>query len=361
MKTAGLYIHIPFCDGKCPYCSFYSKRGSEQLFDRYTDAVERAISLYPYDFAAETVYFGGGTPSVMGAERLCRILNAAKERFGENQAETTVEVNPCTATDELLISLKKGGFDRISFGVQSLDDRFLKTLGRKHSADQAIAAILAADRAGFKHISADLMLALPGQTLSDIQSSIEQLASLPIDHLSAYILKVEQGTAFFEQYPDPDGDFAADCYQAMQQKCAGLGFEQYEISNFSKDSAARGLHNLNYWKCKEYLGIGPSAHSFMNGRRFFFRGDIDRFTDSSDVWSLTVDDGEGGSEEEQLMLGLRLAQGVDLSDYSADFRQSVLDSSAPLIKAGLMAQNGSNLCITENGFIVSNSIIASLI
>ncbi|MBQ2750961.1 MAG: radical SAM protein, partial [Oscillospiraceae bacterium] len=216
---------IPFCDGKCPYCSFYSKKGSDRQLDRYTDAVINAIAKYPQDFKAETIYFGGGTPSVMGAERLCRILAVAKARFGADQLETTVEVNPCTATEELLCALRQGGFDRVSFGVQSMDDRLLKILGRKHSAKQAKNAILLAHKAGFEHISADLMLALPEQTVSDIQNSIEQLAALPIDHLSAYILKVEQGTAFWGRYPDPDGDFAADCYGAMQQKCAELGFE----------------------------------------------------------------------------------------------------------------------------------------
>lgn len=361
MKKAGLYIHIPFCDGKCPYCSFYSKRGSAQQLDRYTKAVINAIADYPHDFEAETIYFGGGTPSVMGAERLCRILAAAKERFGENQLETTVEVNPCTATEELLAALKSSGFDRISFGVQSMNDRLLKVLGRKHSADQAKNAILLAHKAGFKHISADLMLALPEQTVADIQSSIEQLAQLPIDHLSAYILKIEQGTAFYNRYPDPDEDFAADCYQAMQQKCSELGFEQYEISNFSKGKAARGLHNLNYWRCKEYLGIGPSAHSFMNGRRFYFEGDLDAFLNADDPWSLTVDDGEGGNDEEKLMLGLRLADGIDLSGFDSEFTQSVLKSAAPLLKAGLLTLEDHSLKITDGGFIVSNSIIASLI
>jgi len=361
MKKAGLYIHIPFCDGKCPYCSFYSKKGSEQQLDRYTEAVISAIAKYPQQFEAETIYFGGGTPSVMGAGRLCRILNAAKQRFGKNQIETTVEVNPCTATDELLCALRQGGFDRISFGVQSLDDRLLKILGRKHSAEQAKAAILAAKKAGFEHISADLMLALPSQTLFDLQNSIEQLAALPIDHLSAYILKIEQGTAFWERYPEPDGDFAADCYQAMQQKCAELGFEQYEISNFAKNADARGKHNLGYWRCGEYLGIGPSAHSFMGGRRFYFEGDLDTFISAPDVWQLTVDDGEGGNDEEKLMLGLRIAEGIDLDRLDADFKASVIKSAAPLLKAKLLKQDGSILKITDDGFIVSNSIIASLI
>ena len=361
MKNAGLYIHIPFCAGKCPYCSFYSGAASKTQLDRYTGAVINAISLYPNDFNAKTVYFGGGTPSIMGADRLCRIVDAAKKRFGSAQTETTVEANPCSVDLDMLKTLRQGGFDRISFGVQSLKPELLKALGRRHSAEQAKDAILMAKQAGFKHISADLMLALPGQTIEDIQGSIEQLAQLPIDHLSAYILKIEEGTAFYNRYPDPDDDFAADCYAAMQKKCEQLGFSQYEISNFAKNAAAQGQHNLGYWRCEEYLGIGPSAHSFMDGRRFYFEADTEAFINSADPWQLTVDDGEGGSDEEKLMLGLRLAEGVDLGSFDNVFKNSVLLRCKPYIKAGLMALNDQHIAITSKGYIVSNSLIAALI
>lgn len=361
MKKAGLYIHIPFCSGKCPYCSFYSTASDNAGYDHYADAVIKAIDLYPYNFSADTVYFGGGTPSLMGADRLCRILKAAQQRFGNQQREITVEANPCSVDLSLLSSLKKGGFDRISFGVQSMNDDLLKVLGRKHTSQQAATAILDAKSAGFEHISADLMLALPGQSVEDINRSAEALASLPIDHLSAYILKVESGTAFSLRYSEPDDDFAADCYQAMQQKCNELGFHQYEISNFAKSEAAQGKHNTNYWRCGEYLGIGPSAHSFMNGRRFFFDSDLESFCFAADPWQLTIDDGEGGSDEERLMLQLRLAEGAQLDSFNADFAQNVLASAAPLVKAGLLKLENSNLSITSKGCLVSNSIIASLI
>lgn len=361
MKRAGLYIHIPFCVGKCPYCGFYSKAGGEADHDRYTEAAIRAIALYPRDFEAETIYFGGGTPSIIGAERLCRILSAAEKRFGGRQDETTVEANPCAVGPEMLGALREGGFDRISFGVQSLDGRLLKVLGRRHSPQQAVSAILAAHRVGFGHISADLMLALPGQTTADIEASIEALAALPVDHLSAYILKVEEGTPFFGRHPEPDDDFAADCYQAMQQKCEALGFAQYEISNFAKNEKAKAKHNLNYWRCGEYLGIGPSAHSFMDGRRFFFKGDVEAFVSSADPWDDILSDGEGGSDEERLMLGLRTSEGVELSDFERRFAEGAARSAAPLVKAGLLKSEGGRLIITRKGYIVSNSIIAALI
>ena len=361
MKTAGLYIHIPFCAGKCPYCAFYSGKSDDAQLDRYTDAVINAIACYPHNFKAKTVYFGGGTPSIMGADRLCRILTAAKARFGSDQLETTVEANPCTVNADMLNKLRQGGFDRISFGVQSMKPDLLKTLGRRHSAEQAKNAILMAEEAGFEHISADLMLALPDQTIDDIENSIEQLAALTIDHLSAYILKIEEGTAFYNRYPDPDDDFAAECYAAMQKKCEQLGFHQYEISNFAKDDSARGLHNLGYWRCEEYLGIGPSAHSFMNGRRFYFEADTEAFISAADPWQLAVDDGEGGNDEEKLMLGLRLSEGVSLLDFDTDFKNEIINRSQPYIKAGLLRLDNDRLFITADGYIVSNSLIAALI
>jgi len=361
MKNAGLYIHIPFCAGKCPYCAFYSATAEEAQLDRYTDAVIKAIALYPTDFNAETVYFGGGTPGIMGADRLCLILDAAKNRFGSSQTETTVEANPCSVDLDTLKKLRNGGFDRISFGVQSMKPELLKTLGRRHTAEQAKNIILMARQAGFKHISADLMLALPGQTLEDIRSSIIELSALPIDHLSAYILKIEEGTVFYNLYPDPDDDFAADCYAAMQAQCEQLGFKQYEISNFAKNEAAQGKHNLGYWRCREYLGIGPSAHSFMEGRRFYFEGDTDSFIAAKDPWQLVVDDGEGGSDEERLMLGLRLSEGVDLSAFDDGFKRKVLCRSTPYISAGLMNSHDNRLFITPKGYIVSNSLIAAII
>lgn len=361
MSSAGLYIHIPFCDGKCPYCDFYSLRGDSALYDAYTNAVIRAINTAPFSFSAETIYFGGGTPALLGEKRLCEILSVAKKRFGANQTETTLEANPCSVNDRMLISLREGGFDRISFGVQSLDNATLKILGRKHTAERAISAIESASKAGFRHISADLMLAVPNQTVSEITRSIELLASLPIDHISAYMLKIEPQTAFFSRFTEPDEDFYADCYQTAVSECKKHGFSQYEISNFAKSSAAQSRHNLTYWRCGEYLGIGPAAHSFMNGRRFYFERDINAFLSAESCWELICDDGSGGEEEERLMLALRLTEGVSPEDFSAGFAKQLIRRSRPLISAGLMQEHNNRLSLTESGFLVSNSIIAELI
>lgn len=361
MSSAGLYFHIPFCDGKCPYCDFYSLKGNNALYDAYTAAVIRAIKYAPYDFSAETIYFGGGTPALLGADRLCEILSAAKNRFGGGSLETTLEANPCSVNDDMLIRLRKGGFDRISFGVQSLDNATLKILDRKHTAERAISAIESAAKAGFKRISADLMLAVPNQTLSEIARSIELLSSLPIDHISAYMLKLEPDTAFFKRFSEPDEDFYADCYNTAVAECKKHGFSQYEISNFAKSGSAQSRHNLIYWRCGEYLGIGPAAHSFMNGKRFFFERDINTFISAENCWESIQNDGIGGSDEERLMLALRLTEGISLESLSPKFAERVKKLSKPLIKAGLMGEENGRLFITENGFLVSNSIIAELI
>lgn len=299
-KAVGIYLHVPFCGGKCPYCDFYSRRGSGEDYDRFLAAAVRAIEAAPVsgEVSADTVYFGGGTPVLLGARRLNRLLSAVQKRFGAAQREITVEANPCAVGPEMLEELRAGGFTRISFGVQSLFEPTLQTLGRKHDAARAIEALREAARAGFAHISADLMLAVPGQTAEEIERSVDLLAAEPIDHLSAYLLKLEPGTAFAGRFDEPDEDFAAACYLAMARRSESHGFSQYEISNFARNSAAQSLHNLRYWRCGEYLGIGPAAHSFWNGRRFYFPRDLRSFLDAPDVWRLTVGDGPGGDEEE---------------------------------------------------------------
>lgn len=360
-RRAGLYIHVPFCGGKCPYCDFYSLKGDEQLYDDYTAAVLRAIESCPYDISADTIYFGGGTPTLLGERRLVKILSAARQRFGENQSEITLEANPRSVNAEMLTILRQGGFDRISFGVQSLDDSTLKTLGRRHDSFAAQDSILAAKAAGFEHISADLMLAVPGQSLNEISRSILLLSELPIDHISAYMLKLEPGTAFFECYTEPDEDFYVDCYDTAVKNCREHGFYQYEISNFAKSESAQSKHNLKYWRCEEYLGIGPAAHSFINGKRFYFERDLAAFIGCENPWPLTVCDGEGGSDEERLMLGLRLCEGISLESLSPQFSQKVRQKLTPLLQNGFLTLSGNRIALTEKGFLVSNSVIASLL
>ncbi|HWP51427.1 MAG TPA: radical SAM family heme chaperone HemW [Clostridia bacterium] len=359
--TGGVYLHVPFCIAKCPYCDFYSQHGNDVNYDHYLATMLRAIDAFKGEFDADTIYFGGGTPVLLGADRLIVLLDAVRHRFGYNQTEVTLEANPCSVDELMLCRLAKGGFNRISFGVQSMNDATLRILGRRHSANRAAEMIWAASRAGFKHISADLMVAVPGQRIEEIDASVSALAALPIDHLSAYLLKIEPGTFFAKRYADPDEDFAADCYLELVRSCARHGFDQYEISNFSKDKNAQSQHNLKYWRCQPYLGIGPAAHSFYNGRRFYFPRNLATFLSARNPWDTTVDDGPGEDEDERLMLGLRLSEGIcynNLSDSSVD---RIKEKAPPLSHAGLVTFNDTGIALTTQGFLLSNMVIAALL
>lgn len=357
----GIYLHVPFCDSKCPYCDFYSQKGHDAEYDRYVAAMLRAIDSFSDKTTADTIYFGGGTPVLLGAARLATLLDAVQRRFGQNPSEVTIEANPCAVDEPFLHQLAQSGFNRISFGVQSMSDRTLKVLGRRHCAQQAADMILAASQAGFQHISADLMLAVPGQDTQEIDMSIDALSSLPIDHLSAYLLIMEPGTFFAKHYPEPDEDFAADCYLKMVESCQRHGFNQYEISSFAKCTNAQSQHNLKYWRCQPYLGIGPAAHSFYNGRRFYFPRNLTAFSAAENPWEITVDDGLGGDESERLMLGLRLSEGISFSDFSSDAVKRIQQKAQPLCDAGLLSLDERKIALTTQGFLVSNSVIAALL
>ena len=357
----GVYVHVPFCVKKCPYCDFYSAPADEETRHEYALAVVRAIDAAPWEFEADTLYLGGGTPSLLAFADLLAIREAAARRFGLDHAECTVEANPGTVTAERLSALADGGYTRISFGVQALDDGLLCALGRIHTAREALDAIDAAARAGFRHISADLMLAVPGQTERHIFDAVRILSETAIDHLSAYLLQIEEGTPFFGAVPPLDEDFAADCYRAAADACGEHGFSQYEISNFARGEAAQSRHNLHYWHDDEYLGVGPAAHSFLDGKRFFFPRDRAAFVSAENPWALAVPDGDGGGEEERILLGLRLTEGISPADFSEQTAARLEQRAQPLIAAGLMQSRRGRLALTREGFLVSNAIIASLL
>ncbi len=359
--SKGIYVHIPFCVQKCPYCDFYSGASDEPGRLAYAERLAFAIETAPWEFSADTLYIGGGTPTTLPPAALAGILAAAKRRYHLENAECTVEANPGTVTPDDLRRLFDAGFHRISFGVQSTDDDTLSRLGRIHTAAEAKETIRAAYGAGFRHISADLMLAVPGQTPETVRRDVRRLTALPIDHLSAYLLHVEEGTPFFGRVEEPGDDLAADCYEAAVSELRKAGFFQYEISNFSREKGAESRHNLHYWRCEEYLGVGAAAHSFLNGRRFYLPRSRRAFLTAENPWSLTVDDGAGGGEEERILLGLRLAEGIALSDFSSDTAQRLKTRAVPLVQNGLAVCENGRLSLTERGFLVSNAAIASLL
>lgn len=350
----GLYIHVPFCLSKCPYCDFYSIKYNKETADSYANAVIRNIRHYGGKF--DTVYFGGGTPFLLW-DKICEIL-----KFTDitKDAEITVEANPCTVDAEKLAVLRSSGVNRISFGVQSLCENELKALGRRHDSVIAINAIKTAKEQGFDNISADIMLGTPEQTLLSVISTVQRLSELPLTHISAYMLKIEKGTPFANAKLNlPDEDEICSIYLKATELLNNLGFNQYEISNYAK----KGFycrHNLKYWNCEEYLGIGPAAHSYYNGKRFFVTRDLNTFI--SCEHQKTTDDEKPGGYEEYAMLRLRLTEGLSLSEYEAlGGDAEALKRALSTIPSEYFSIDGDTVSLTPDGFLVSNTIIGKLL
>ncbi len=361
--SSGLYIHVPFCGKKCRYCDFYSISYNKNLVEEYAKAVIRNIQHYSdKSRILDTVYFGGGTPSLISTEYISQFMAEIRGNFNLSEnAEITLEANPNTLTSEKLWELRKIGINRLSIGVQSMNDDELKFLGRTHTAERAVKAVYEAKNAGFDNISCDLMIALPNQSAVGLISSIDKMADLPIQHISAYILKIEEGTAF--DCPEirnivPDEDESAELYMVMVNRLREKGFYQYEVSNFAKNGY-ESRHNSRYWKCLDYIGIGPSAHSCYNGKRFAVNPDLQGFIESSVQQTVITDESPCGFEE-YAMLRLRLAEGYNLNDFP-DRKNEIIKKLPPLLKAEYITYNGEKIALTEKGFLMSNSVIEYLI
>lgn len=362
MDPIGLYLHIPFCKKKCPYCDFFSVADSS-LMDAYTETLcerlrkQGSLLCRP----ADTLYFGGGTPSLLGEERLCRLAACAREAFSLTDAEITLEVNP-EKQDIDFVRLREGGINRLSVGLQSANASELRLLGRLHTVEDAARCLESAQKAGFENISLDLMIATPSQTAQSLIHSIQFCAAHGVQHISAYLLKLEPNTPFAarrEQLCLPDNDAQAALYELACEQLESLGYVQYEISNFALPGY-ESRHNLKYWHDEEYLGLGPSAHSFLNGRRFYCERSFERFWEDA-----TVEDGEGGSPEEFMMLGLRLREGVTNERYQKRFHRDIpeayLHAAQPFNGTGLLYADSSGIRLTPKGFLVSNALIARIL
>lgn len=355
----GIYIHIPFCRAKCGYCDFYSLVGDDATKEAYTAEVCRRLRGL-HGRTADTLYIGGGTPSQLGGRRIADMIAAARPLLTAD-AEITVEANPCDDMGEFLPAVAAAGVNRLSLGMQSAVDSELKLLTRRHSYCQVAAAVAAARAAGIDNVSLDLMIGIEGQTSQSLCYSIDRCAELGADHVSAYMLKLEEGTPFYSRGASSfaDADEAADLYLLACERLAAHGYEQYEISNFCR-GGKRSRHNLKYWLGQPYIGIGPAAHSCFGGRRFYYERDLAAFLSGAQP----VDDGKSGGEEEYVMLRLRLSEGIDLGELAAQFgaasAERVGGLSRPLIAAGLMESRGNRIALTPKGMLVSNSIICKL-
>ena len=325
----------------------------------------RAYGAKCEDYRLDTIYFGGGTPSYLGGAALCQLLDAVKESFALSpDGEITAEANPESMTADFLEEIRWAGFNRLSMGVQSMDDEELAALGRLHTAQEAKAAYERAQQAGFDNISVDLMYGLPGQTMASWESSLTEIIRWQPAHISCYGLKLEEGTPLFRRHPVlPDDDAQADMYLLACEKLREAGYRHYEISNFAKEGRI-SRHNSRYWDLSEYLGLGPGAHSFWKGRRFAFDRDLDAYL-TGQPHSYREEEIPGFTQrEEYLMLMLRTDQGLDEQDFQQKFQQALEPYERVLTKykkAGLTEQHEGRWRLTETGFLVSNPIIQEVL
>lgn len=369
----GIYIHWPFCAAKCPYCDFNSHvaRSIDHAAwrDAYLDEIRKAAQQTP-GRVVHTVFFGGGTPSLMEPWVVADIIDAIRKHWPTaNDMEITLEANPGSVEAQRFADFRSGGVNRISMGIQALNDADLRRLGRIHSADEARAAFDIA-RKTFDRVSFDLIYGRQKQTLAEWEVELKQALNMAIDHLSLYQLTIEQGTAFGDRYNAgklaglPDEDRAADMFTLTRDICADFGMPAYEVSNHARDGA-QSRHNLIYWRYGDYVGIGPGAHGRLtiNGQRFATEAPsnpkrwLEELRKLPNV-ALTGED----QANEFLLMGLRLTEGVNLSRFEAlSGRSMAPDTLKNLSELGLLDQRGQNISVTEQGVSVLNGVLRELL
>lgn len=381
---AGIYIHIPFCKSRCSYCDFATDvyRSSDAV-ERYVSALCREIekSNFATRNAAnqptktanliETLYFGGGTPSLLTARQLEKIVHTLSRKFVfDSDLEFTLEMNPATVTAEKLKDFRSLGVNRASFGVQTFDERALKMLARGHDANDARNTFALLRESGFENISLDLIAGLPHQTLENWTQNLREALNLNPEHLSLYLLEIHEATPLAEQIrsrrqPLPDEDLAAEMFELMLEKVSEKGFEQYEISNFAK-KGFESKHNSKYWRCEPVAAFGVSAHSFDGKIRAANERDTAKYVECVEKGvSPKVFEEEINLVSEAVFLGLRMTKGIDLNEFEARFGCRLEKDYAVEIKdlqeKCLIEFTGENLRLTSRGMLFSNEVFACFI
>ena len=376
MTAAGLYLHFPFCSSRCSYCDFATGLYKQELAERYVRALVTEIrsSRYCGD-SVDTIYFGGGTPSLLAPSQLELILATLHDSFKiDSKSEITLEINPGSVNEEKLRAFRSLGVNRASFGAQTFDDAELAKLGRSHTAADTLKTFVDLRSVGFENVSFDLIAGLPGQTLAGWQRNIKQALDLHPEHLSFYLLEVHSGTPLAEHIrrgiqPEPDDDLAGLMYQWMLEEAAAAGYEHYEISNLCR-SGFHSRHNVKYWTAEPYYGFGCSAHSYDGTTR--------RWSNHRDVlkYVTVVESGESPIVDEQeltqadvraeaVFLGMRLMQGVDLLRYresfGVDLREEHREDLDRFCKAGLLELDGDLIRLTRTGALLSNEVFAAFV
>ena len=370
-KPIGLYVHVPFCVRKCNYCDFCSFGVEDCSWrDAYINTLCREIQLYRgKNISIDSIFFGGGTPSLLTADEFGTIVERIRECFDVTEdVEFTIEANPKTINEDKLSAFINCGVNRLSIGLQSIHKNEQKILGRIHNYDDFLSIYRTARKLGVKNVNVDLMYGIPEQTIDSFKSTLDNVLSLSPEHISLYGLILEEGTPFFEMVNDlnlPEEDSECDMYYLACDKLLENGFSHYEISNYSKDGYAC-RHNLKYWRDEEYIGVGLAAHSYFEGRRYGNTRDVEKFlarefalcdgVETIDIESMAY---------EYVMLALRLKEGFSLRDYKSrfgvDFCKGRENKIRMLAENDLLKIDGDRLSLTEKGFYVSNNILTELL
>lgn len=373
-SNPGLYVHVPFCTAICNYCNFNRGLFDQGLKDRFVDALlkeMRGISAHPSLLAPDTLYFGGGTPSLLTPAEIKSIIDESRESFGlVARAEVTLEANPESVNQESLEQFRAAGVNRLSFGVQSFRDDELKRLGRLHSAERAVSAVDMARAAGFANVSIDLMMWLPGQDVAQWLASVEDAIRVNADHLSLYILEVYPHLPLKQDidrfgWTRPSDDAAADMYESAMAMLDDAGYEQYEISNVCR-SGRESRHNLKYWTDGDWLGFGPGAHSTSGGVRSRNIGSTEEYIYKiGSGGPVTVENRRLTNDErlgDALFTGLRLNRGVDMDllslRYGVDVWSRFGARLAPFFDAGILLRQEGRLRLTRPGMLLANEVMS---
>ena len=369
IESIGLYVHIPFCVKKCNYCDFCSY--PERLDDaamRYIDALILEAEQYRgQGYRVDTLYIGGGTPSLLSVEELKRLLDSLKSVFDfSSELDFTIEANPGTVTKEKAIAYRELGVNRISLGVQSIHENELKILGRIHNFEDFLSAYKLLRDVGFDNINLDIMYAIPDETLDSLKETVDTIVSLKPEHISAYSLIIEEGTPFYRMKDKlnlPDEECELEMYRLITETLKSAGYSHYEISNYAREGF-ESKHNLKYWRCEHYIGLGAAAHSYIDNARFSNTHSLDKYIGGEYRADSTVLSHEDEMFE-YAMMHLRLKEGIYLPEYKSRFGVDFLADRAErireLIELGYFVLSDDRLAITERGFYVSNYIISEIL
>ncbi|MBE5813061.1 MAG: oxygen-independent coproporphyrinogen III oxidase [Clostridiales bacterium] len=372
MKKLALYIHFPFCKQKCYYCDFKSFANKETYVESYINALCKEIEMYHYlneKYEISSIYLGGGTPSYIDSKNIIKVLSIVRENYNiAHNSEITIEINPGTLNKEKLQDYYSSGINRISFGVQSTNDEILKRIGRIHSYKEFVENYKLAREIGFNNISVDLIFGLPEQNIEIWNKTLEDIIKLNPEHISAYSLKIEEGTPFYAMQSKgslelPSEEIEREMYYLLKERLKKNGYEQYEISNFSK-SGYESKHNIAYWERQDYLGVGSNSASCIENKRFSNEENLEKYIEIINKNELPVVYEEELNEEdifmEEIILGLRMLKGINateiLKNQPRERIENFLKNKENLLKNGLIEENRDIIKLTDRGLDLANQV-----